>query len=306
MTRLHHSSALVPVAVLSMAWLSTPFGARARSFKRKVRGDGLKPLAVQFYGDAKAVLYIRAASSLPPRGKRPEPGTEVSIPTAWTYRVRAGDTWSGLGRSYLGNRKRGRFLAMLNGKNPNRRPPERHLITIPAQVFYRPTRPTRLKAVVKLFFRGARSAERARLVGLVMQYNALKTDVVDAAKRIAIPMMNLRVRPEMTPAELPAPDPASENRLTKALKAIQHHLDAGRFEDAAAAAMAHTASAASAPRNGPRLYLLLCTALVAMNHHKMALIAASQALDIDREIKLDPAEVSPKVRAVFEKLGWKP
>ena len=139
-----------------------------------------------------------------------------------------------------------------------------------------------------------------------MQYNSMKTDVVETGKRIVLPMMKLRVRPEMTPAELPTPDPATERKLGKAVKKIKRLLNAGRFEDAAAAAMAQSTNAARGASNGARVHMLLCTALVALGHKKMALVAAHNALDINREIKLNPAQVSPKVRAVFRKLGWKP
>lgn len=306
MTRYKCSMVLLPLAVASMTWLAPPTGAEARTFKRTMRGERLKHLAVQFYGDSRMAMFIRAASGLPLRGRKPPVGTEVSIPSAWTYRVRSGDTWSNLGKAYLGRRSRGWLLAVLNRKNPKRLPPTKHLITIPAHVFYRAAKPVKLKAVIKLFYRRARSAERRRLAGLVMQYNSMKTDVVEPGKRIALPMMKLRVRPEMTPAELPTPDPATERRLGKAVSKTKRLLNAGRFEEAAATAMAHAAAAASGASNGARVHMLLCTALVALGHKKMAIVAAHTALEINREIKLDPARVSPKVRAVFRKLGWKP
>ena len=139
-----------------LTWLAPPPGAGARTFKRTMRGERLKHLAVQFYGDSKMAFYIRAASDLPLRGRKPAVGTEVSIPSAWTYRVRSGDTWSDLGKAYLGRRSRGWLLAVLNRKNPKRLPPAKHLITIPAHVFYRAVKPVKLRAVVKLFYRRAR------------------------------------------------------------------------------------------------------------------------------------------------------
>jgi hypothetical protein len=278
-------------------------GAEARTFKRTMRGEKLKHLAAQFYGDSRMAIYIRAASGLPLRGRKPKVGTEVSIPSAWTYRVRPGDTWSDLGKAYLGRRSRGWLLAVFNRKNPKRLPPTKHLITIPAHVYYRAVKTVKLKAVIKLFYRRARSAERRRLAGLIMQYNSMKADVVESGKRITLPLMKLRVRPEMTPAELPTPDPATERKLGKAVKKIRRLLNNGRFEEAAATAMAHSAAATSGASNGARVHMLLCTALVALGHKKMAIVAAHNALEVNREIKLDPAQVSPKVRAIFRKLG---
>ena len=189
------SSGLLAAAVVAL--LVAPGRTSARTFERTLGPDTtLESLAKMFYGSARKAFFIRAASGLSTsRGHKPPPGTVVQVPTAWTYRVRAADTWSHLGADYLGDPRRGPFLARFNGKNPDAPPPVRHLITIPCHLKFRAVKPTPLVAVVKRYLRKVRSSGRKRTAAMLQQYNFMERNVVESGRTILIPVMDLRVRP---------------------------------------------------------------------------------------------------------------
>ena len=67
------------------------------------RGDTPAKVATRYYGDEGKKLLVAAANNLGEKA-RLRGGKTLRIPTAWSYRIRRGDTWTRLARDYLGHR----------------------------------------------------------------------------------------------------------------------------------------------------------------------------------------------------------
>jgi hypothetical protein len=289
-------------ALLCTMGLAT--SAEAKSFQRKLaKGDSIEKLAKSFYGTEESAVYIRLASGLEPFGnKKAKPGTVVTIPTSWTYRIQKDDTWKALGRDYLGRAKRGRVLARYNHKKPSSPPPAGHLITIPAQATFRPKR-TRSVAwlVKKLLPRKAPRKLRIKLAKLIVAYNSLRRPRVRKGRKATVPLFHLRVQDSLLPTEPPVPDPGARRRLARLRRKVAKLQRKGHFEKAAAVALNGGRWAERAPAAGARLYVDLVVSYVALGRKVLARAAARRAYQLDPDLTLNPRTTSPKVIAVFKK-----
>lgn len=278
--------------------------AGAKEFTRTLKKKtSIKKLAERFYGRSDYARFITAASKLKPYGPRKaKPGVTLNIPTTWTYRLRSDDTWKNLGRDYLGNPRRGAILAKKNYKNPGKRPPAGHLITIPFHVPYLASKTTPFRRVANLFAKGLSRSQSRELVDLIKQYNFSKSSRVKKGETILVPVFHVSVRRSLLATEGPRPDPGSQRRAAAAARTMKHHLQRGRYARAIAKAIDGVVEARGAPEEVARIFLYLCTAYVAMDEKELAKLAAQKALVLFPEIHLPPQTVSPKVRAVFKTL----
>ena len=285
---------------LAVFALSAPL-ATAKEFTRTLKkGTSIKKLAERFYGQSDYARFISAASKLQPYGpEKVKPGVSVDIPTTWTYRLRSDDTWKNLGRDYLGDPRRGAILAKKNYKDPKKRPPAGHLITIPFHVPYVASKTTSIRRVAKIFSKGLSRSKSRELVDLIKQYNSTKSSQVKRGETILIPVFHVSVRRSLLATEGPRPDPGSQRRAAAVARTMNHHLQKGRYAEAIAKAIDGVVEARGAPEEVARIFLYLCTAYVAMDEKELATMAAQKALNLFPEIPLPPQTISPKVRAVF-------
>ena len=80
---------------------------------RVKQGDNLDILAAEYYGDRKHKIFILAENHL--QHERPlKAGEKLKIPVSREVVTAAGDTFESLAAQYLGDAKRGTFLAEFN------------------------------------------------------------------------------------------------------------------------------------------------------------------------------------------------
>jgi nucleoid-associated protein YgaU len=76
-------------------------------------GDSLALLAAEYYGDRNHAVFIMVANKLDhPRPLKP--GEKLRIPVTRVVTVAVGDTLEALAQSYLGDKRRARYLAEFN------------------------------------------------------------------------------------------------------------------------------------------------------------------------------------------------
>lgn len=264
------------------------------------RGDTPAKLARRYYGDPERGRLIAAANQLPEKA-RLTAGRSVRIPTAWSYRIREGDTWSRLARDYLGDARRGKVLAGLNGKKIRQEPPEHHVIIIPAVIPIRDERPRDVTDVAVQVLRASRRARAVReLARIIRSYNFLRSKRIKAGQTVLVPLRDLQVQSWYLPSALPSRDPGDRRAARLLLARVTADLRAGRFVSvvrriAGFAGLSRLDDAGLAVR----LHTALCTAYVALGRRTAATRAARAALRRQPDLALDPAEISPKVRTAF-------
>ena len=270
------------------------------------RGDSAEELAERYYGEtwaARALLLANGESGFGRRLPRLRPGTAVRLPTAWSYRIRSGDTWEILARDYLGDASHARFLATINGKEyrPGEAAPRRHVITIPTLLRVQvPHRFGLTRLVARLLDRRARDPRVLRLAKWVEMVNKIRGRL-RGGQNLVIPLASLRLLGWYLPNSLPRPDPGTRRRARRRLGQARTDLRRGRYVTAAARLGPVLGWPGLPDAQAVQALRLRCTAWVALGRRALALQAAREALRIQPELTLDPVDVSPKVRAVFQR-----
>lgn len=278
--------------------------AEAKSFTRTLqKGVSVSDIAKRFYDREDFAVFIAAASEFKPYGDGSAGvGEVVVIPTTWTYRLRPDDTWGNLGKDYLGDSRRGSMLAKKNYKDPKKRVPSGHLINMPFHVPYKATSRVTLKNVARVFSVGLPRTGVRELERMIKEYNHLKKPHLKAGQKILIPVFHVQVKGALLATEGPIPDPGSQRRAKAMAKTIEGHLSKGEYGKVIAIASESMQEIEGAPQVVAKIMLYLCTAGVALNQKALAQKAALKSLVLDSEITLDPRKISPKVRAVFQRV----
>jgi hypothetical protein len=299
MTRRSLARALVLAGLL--AGLLPGPAARARDIEiTAAAGDTSRGLALRYYGSAGARAALLHWNGLPEDTARLTAGQRLRLPTAWSYPVRPGDTWDQLAADYLADARHARLLAELNGKPPAQPPTPGHLLVIPALLKLTVDRRTPLRALVaRVSGWPAGRPLTQELAGQIARINGLAGDDVAAGARILVPLMHHRLVGWFLPSDLPLNDPGTERRVVAVLASARADLQAGRYVDAALrlAPVPDLPGARRARR--VEALVLLATAQVALGRLALAREAAAAALKLDPRLRLDPDQVSPKVRALF-------
>jgi hypothetical protein len=287
--------------VLLLAGLGPGPAARARDIEVTARaGDTPATLALRYYGSAGAQAALLHWNGLPADTRKLDPGQRLRLPTAWSYPVRPGDTWAQLAADYLADGRHATLLAELNGKPPGQPPTAGHLLVIPALLRLTVDKRQPLRALAaRVSGWPAARAQTQELAGQIGRINGVTGADAPAGARLLVPLMHHRLIGWFLPSDLPADDPGTERRVAALLTSAQADLRAGRYVDAAL----RLASIPDLPgaRRGRRVeaLVLLATAQVALGRLDLARSSAASARRLDPKLRLDPDEVSPKVRAVF-------
>jgi len=301
---------LVTVAVVLGAVPMTLLAA-PRALSRQVKpGETAAKLAKRYYGKAFTARVLLLANGLNGLAKRPpelKVGSTISMPTAWSYRIRPGDTFVKLARDYLGDATKAKFLAWVNGKDARRPAPAGHVIIVPALVKVKlPARMTLTKLAARLLNGKPRSEAVKRLVRRIRQYNgagAKGGGAKGGGRGLVVPLIRMRLLGWFLASGLPVGDPGTARRAQVLLGQAEKHLRDGRYLEVAVGLAPVVRFTALSPDLLVRAHHLRCTALVALARVGLALAAAKTVLRIDPGFRLDPVQISPKVRAVYRRAG---
>ncbi len=195
----------VVIAIVAVA-VARPVHAQPASeeINHRVRqGDTLELLAAEYYGDRNDAIFIVTDNKLTKPFKI-YPGERVRIPATRLIVTEANDSFDTLAGTYLGDAKRGRFLAEFNGLSWD----DNDIIAggteleLPLHVIHTATAPESLAAVSTMFFGDAKQADVLRT------YNFLDKTELDKGDSIVVPALRVHVRE----AKLPPIDAGAKAR----------------------------------------------------------------------------------------------
>lgn len=293
---------LLLIAVL-VARLAAP--ARAGSddtIGHKVRpGDTLELLAAEYYGDRNYALFIMAANKMQhPRALKA--GERVRIPVSREITTAVGDSFESLAQQYLGDPRRAKVLAEFNGRLPDDSLAAGTVISVPFTIARTAAGDEPLAAIATAYFGDPSQAAMLR------SYNGLNKDTLAKGETIEIPIVHVRVRSAMLPAQDAEAKARSEKRRTmqdQAREALPGARAAWRTGDYAAIKRELTRidpdylDAKAAVEIG----VLLGAAYVAYGDSDSALATFKRVLERRPKQALDAYRFSPKILDVWKRAG---
>jgi len=266
------------------------------------QGDTLDLIAAEFYGDRNKAIFIMVSNKiLHPRPLKP--GEKLKIPVTRQVTSSPGDTWESLAATYLGDGKRGGFLAEFNGLSPD------DLIAgtpvqIPFTIQHTAAGNEAISDIAKAYFGDGKNA------ALIRRYNFLEKDAIEKDEKIIVPITNVRLQASKMPA-LDAEAKArrdrqrvAKERAGRALPAARQAWHDGDF-GAVKAALAEVeldmdyVDTAQAIEIG----LLLGAMHVAHGDTKPALEAFKRVLERRATYQMSPYYFPPKIQALWKEAG---
>lgn len=275
---------------------------------RVKRGDTLEILAAEYYGDRRHAVLVAAENGIDPV-RQPfaeplRPNTRLRIPVNRQITTDVGDSLASLASVHLGDERRAKFLAGFNEERRLELPADAPLaagqvLEIPIQFRHRVKPEETLASLAASYFGAERKAD------LIREYNFLDTETVTPGTLLVIPIHRITVQPTRR-AE---PDDAARAR------AEQHReMQASALSAMAASRMAWRDGDYTAVKDtlSPleldylftadvvEIGVLLGSAWVALDEPEKARAVFRAVLARAPAQVLDPHQVSPKIRAVWE------
>ncbi|MCC6999434.1 MAG: LysM peptidoglycan-binding domain-containing protein [Deltaproteobacteria bacterium] len=291
-------------ALLGGLW-ATATPARAAGTRPTVMhtlqaGDTAELLAAEYYGNRQLAVFILAANGISHEQKL-KVGMKLRIPTSWKYTVQAGDTLGALAQAELGDARRASYLGDVNGLASGAVLVTGAELSMPFHLRHVTAGVESYKDIARAYYGDPRKAD------LLKQYNFKSGASEGPNTELLIPIEFVRVRPSKLPVEDPAVAAAEAERLkdaaarvASALELARTRLRDGRFED-----VISTLSLKLLSETDPgeaelaEIQWLLGNAHVALGQRTLAIEAFREVRARRPKMKLDPALISPKVRAVF-------
>lgn len=268
----------------------------------KVRaGDTLALLAAEYYGDRNHAIFILVANKMPhPRPLKPN--EKLRIPVTREITAAVGDSFEGLAQQYLGDKRRGPYLAEFNGMDPKDSLAAGKTLTVPFHVVHTAAGDETLANIARAYSGDAKNA------ALLRGYNFLDKDTLAAGDAIVIPINHVKVRQ----SALPPLDAESKARTEKRRQMIEIATRAlPRAEEAWRAA-----NYAEVKReliavdldflDGDRAALLgqlLGAAYIALDDEVSARAAFQRAIERAPRIEMSRYRYSPRIADVWTKAG---
>lgn len=203
--------AMMAVALMALALLAGPAHADRDTVTYTVRaGDSLALLAAEYYGDRTHAVFIMVANKM--QHPRPlKPGEKLRIPVSREITVAVGDSFEGLAQAYLGDKRRGVYLAEFNGMAPRASLAAGRTLTIPFHVVHTAVGAETLASIASAYFGDSKSA------ALLRGYNFLERDALATGDTIVVPINHVKVRA----SAMPPIDAESKARTEKRRQMIE-------------------------------------------------------------------------------------
>jgi len=290
------------VAFLCATPVAEADGPEMPSIRHRVQaGDSLALLAAEYYGDRRHAVFILVANRMThPRALKP--GEVLKVPMNRRVTAKAGDTVESLAKQYLGDERRGKFIAEFNNLVPPASVAAGQPIAIPFHVKHTAASKEKISDIAAAYF-GDRSKAK-----LLRTYNFRKGDVLAAGSTIIVPINHVRVQS----SKLPPPDPDSTARVAKRgemqkrtrelLPEVRRAWREGDYS-AVKRALAPLETEYLDATLAADVGALLGAAYVAFGDADSALATFRKVLERNEGHQLSAYDYSPKVRAVWERAG---
>jgi LysM repeat protein len=279
----------------------------ARAFTHIVKaGEALAQIAERVYGDSKLEAVLIGANALDVQGGSViSPGMRLDVPAPGHHTVAQGETWAALALSWLGTNDLARteLLARTNKGVPWIPPVEGHEIVIPAVVTYIAGDGDTVNTIAKRFwgdpYRGWELNTYNRRDGVTTRRGEL----------VLVPMPALRLT-DAGKAEARAAaerDGASggmafehQRRADEELPQLLAEVRYGRYAEAVARGNRLLGAGALTHPQLAIVHRALLESYVALDARAAAAAACAAWKSNDPRPVLDPARVSPKIRAACD------
>ena len=296
-------------AGLGLALASVLFAADAHAFPHVVKpGETLAQIAQRVYGSAKYEVVLAGANFLDVQGgSAPVPGMRIEVPAPGYHRVSAGETWGQLALAWLGDPKRADVLARMNHAVSWVPPVDGQEIQIPYVLTVIAGDSDKVDQIAKRYYGDPNRAWE------LDAYNARKEPEqgplnLKRGEVMLVPLLDLTLteqgrteaRAAMGGAGAQAGGGAldAQRRAEAELPALLADVRAGRWLDAVSRGNRILGSGDLTHAQLATVHRALLEAYVALDAPGAAAGSCAAWRANDPSTKLDPALVSPKIRAI--------
>ena len=157
-------------------------------------GDTLGLIAAEYYGDRKKAILIMAENKME-RSRALKNGERLKIPINREITTSPDDTFETLAGTYLGDARRGVYLAEFNHMSPDDRLPAGTPLHVPFTVQHRAPATESFATVAASYFNDKSQAEMLRGYNFMTDRTSLEKD-----ETIQVPLYNVRVPASKMPA----------------------------------------------------------------------------------------------------------
>lgn len=286
------------VVVALLCGLAPP--AFARMIIHTVRqGDTLELLSAEYYGNRGHAVYIMAVNNFThPRPLRP--GMRLKIPTAWHYKLKKAESLARVAEVYVGDKRRASFLAQFSGYHSVEEVRPGQDVVIPFHLTHEAQSAETLGMVAAAYYGDSRKGD------LLREYNFRSSSRLDRGERVLIPIVHVKVRESKMPkmgdvaAQEVAARRATSARVAAAIEDAERLYREGKFAEVATRLVRILMEEDPSEDEIAQIQELLASCYVALDQQDLAVRAFREVLARQPKIALDPAEVSPKIRAALE------
>ncbi len=269
---------------------------------RVKQGDTLDLLAAEFYGDRNKAIFIMVSNKiLHPRPLKA--GEKIRIPVTRLVTTSPGETWESIASTYLGDPRRGAFLAEFNGLAADDLASGTPL-QIPFTITHTAGGSESIADIARAYFGDNKNAS------LIRRYNFLERETIEKGEQIVVPINNVRLQASKMPAvdaEAKARRDRQHEAQARAITAIpaaRHAWHDGDFAGvkAALSEVELDVDYLDTPQ-AIEVGLLLGSMHVAHGDTKPALEAFKRALERRSTYQMNPYYFPPKIQAVWKEAG---
>ncbi len=227
MTTTLRAGVLATVLLLHTGVGHTQPGSDTLAYRART-GDSLSLIAAEFYGDRNKSIFIMVANKI--THARPlKAGERLRIPVSRQITTAPGDSFTTLATTFLGDQRRGPFLAEFNGLSPGARLASGTALAIPFTVTHTAQATESIASIAAAYFGDSRNGAMLRA------YNFLDGDAIDKGTPLIIPVVNVRLQA----AKMPALDAEArgrrerqqlaQGRASQAIPVARQAMRAGEF-----------------------------------------------------------------------------
>lgn len=178
---------------------------------RAKQGDTLGLIAAEYYGDRGKAGFLVIENKIDT--KKPvvlKPGQKLRIPVSRTIVTETGDTFDKLAKQFLGEERRGEYLAAMNNRTVEEGLPAGVELVIPFTLTYAITTPTTYDGLAQQFLGDSKHGE------LLRGYNNSAKTELDAGDSVVIPVFTAKLQP----GKAISPDAAALERTKQRAQTI--------------------------------------------------------------------------------------
>ena len=155
-------------------------------------GDTLQIVAAEYYGDRNKAIFIMVENKI--SHPRPlKPGERLRVPVEREVTTSPEDTWETLAATYLGDGRRGSFLAEFNSMSANEPVSAGTPLRVPFVVTHTAEATETLASISAAYFGEAKHADMLR------RYNFREKPSIDKGESIVVPVFHVRLQASKLP-----------------------------------------------------------------------------------------------------------